>query len=80
MVCIKQHSASLSPITAPWRVSACSLASMMLWAEPRTQLALECGSVAFAAVGVSLCGRQRQQPGLVPVGSLRAVAASVNLQ
>lgn len=48
-VYIKQHSACQSPIITPWRVSACSLASTTPQAEPRTQLMLECGSVAFAA-------------------------------
>lgn len=80
LVCIKQHLAAQSPIATPLRVSACSLASMMLWAEPRMKLMLECRSVAFAAVGVSCFGRQRQQRGLVLVGILGAIAASVSLQ
>lgn len=53
---------------------------MMLWAEPRTLLMLECGSVAFAAMGVSCRRRQTQQWGLVLVGSLGTVAASLSLQ
>lgn len=80
LVCTKQHLAGQSPTATPLRISACSLVSMMLWAEPGTQLMLECRSVAFAAVGVSCFGRQRQQRGLVLVDILGAVAASVSLQ
>lgn len=62
------HKAAFSrsfSITTPWRGSARPLASMVLWAAPRAQLALEPGSVACAAAYLSYCGPHRPQLGLV---------------
>lgn len=69
-VCMKQQSPRLGePL----------LAGTMFWAEPRTPLRLECGSVASAAMGVS-CRRQPRRRGLVLVGSPGTEAASLSLQ